>query len=150
MTASPTVAQRFFEDVAVGDEIAAQDYGPLTIEHTVRWAAMQENWARLHFDRQYVQQHSGLRTFIASGAYRQALLTRAITDWIGPRGWLHRLTVRQTAPTFEGDSMRFGGRVAEKSASADDPWLRCELEVTNQDGQTVITGQCTVTLPRKG
>lgn len=149
MTTSPAVAQRFYEDVVVGEEIPAQEFGPLTIEQTVRWAGLQENWARLHFDREYAQQRSGLRTFIASGAYRQALLTRAITDWIGPRGWLRKLTVRQTAPTFEGDSMRFSGRVVERSPPADDPWLRCELEGRNQDGQTILTGQCTVLLPSK-
>ncbi len=151
MSAASTAAtaQPWFEDVQVGDEMPTREFGPLTIMDTVRWAGFQENWARLHFDRDYVREHSGLRTFIASGAYRQALLVRALTDWIGARGWLRKMTVRQTSPTFEGDVMRFFGRVAEKSESASDPWLICDVVGENQDGQQIMTGRCTVTLPSR-
>ena len=142
-----TSAQPWFEDVQVGSEIPTREFGPLTIADTVRWAGFQENWARLHFDRDYVREHSGLRTFIASGAYRQALLLRAVTDWIGLRGWLRKVAVRQTGSTFEGDLMRFSGRVAEKSPSASDPWLVCELLGENQEGQQIMTGRCTIVLP---
>ena len=63
----------YFDDVAVGDAIPPRVYGPLTIVDTVRWAGLQENWQHLHYDRDHVRQHNGLKTFIASGAYRQAL-----------------------------------------------------------------------------
>ena len=92
----------YFDDVAVGDTIPPRDYGPLTIVDTVRWAGLQENWQHLHYDRDHVRQHNGLKTFIASGAYRQALLMRMLTDWIGPRGWLKKISVRHTYSTFEG------------------------------------------------
>ncbi|MPZ12875.1 MAG: hypothetical protein GEU73_00345 [Chloroflexi bacterium] len=144
-----TSAQPWFVDVQVGDQIPTREFGPLTILETVRWAGFQENWARLHFDRDYVREHSGLRTFIASGAYRQALLLRVVTDWIGTRGWLRKVNVRQTSPTYEGDLMRFSGRIVEKSESPADPWLVCELQGENQDGQQIMTGRCTVTLPTR-
>ena len=54
----------------------------------------------------HVREHNGLKTFIASGAYRQALLMRMLTDWIGPRGWLQKISLRHTYTTFEGDLMR--------------------------------------------
>ena len=83
---STTLGQSlYFEDVVVGDSIPPTQHGPLTIIDTVRWAGLQENSQQLHFDRDHVRQHNGLKTFIASGAYRQALLMRALTDWIGPR-----------------------------------------------------------------
>ena len=74
----------------------------MTIVDTVRWAGLQENWQHLHYDRDHVRQHNGLKTFIASGAYRQALLMRMLTDWIGPRGWLQKISIRHTYSTFEG------------------------------------------------
>jgi len=80
----------YFEEIEPGDSAPSRQYGPLTIVDTVRWAGLQENWQHLHFDRDHVQRHNGLRTFIASGAYRQALLMRMLTDWIGPRGMLRR------------------------------------------------------------
>ena len=137
----------YFEDVAVGDPVPAREYGPLTIVDTVRWAGLQENWQHLHYDRDHVREHNGLRTFIASGAYRQALLTRVLTDWIGPRGWLQKMSVRHTCSTFEGDMMRFGARISEKSKDPAEPWLVCDLHGTNQDDKQILTGRCILILP---
>ena len=74
----------YCDQVQIGDSIPPREHGPLTIVDTVRWAGLQENVQHLHFDRDHVRQHNGLPTFIASGAYRQALLIRMLTDWIGP------------------------------------------------------------------
>ena len=139
----------FFDDVAVGDAIPPREHGPLTIVDTVRWAGLQENWQHLHYDRDHVRQHNGLRTFIASGAYRQALLIRMLTDWVGPLGWLQKLSVRHTYSTFEGDMMRFSARIAEKSSDPSDPWVACDLEGTNQENKQILTGRCTLRLPSR-
>jgi acyl dehydratase len=141
--------QLYFEDVEVDDAMPVREYGPLTIMDTVRWAGVQENWGRLHFDRDHVRVHNGLPTFIASGDHRQALLAHTVTDWIGARGWMRTLSVRYTAPAFEGDLIRYGGRVVEKSGDASAPWIVCELEGSNQDGQRTLTGRCTIDLPRR-
>ena len=141
--------QAYFEDVEPGAELTAREYGPLTVIDTVRWAGLQENTQQLHYDRDWVREHAGLRTFIASGAYRQALLMRMLTDWLGPRGLLRKLSVRHTYSTFEGDMMRFAARAVEKSGDRGDPWIQCELEGTNQDERRILTGQCTLVLPRR-
>ena len=138
-----------FDDVAIGDSLPLREYGPLTIVDTVRWAGLQENWQHLHYDRDHVRQHNGLKTFIASGAYRQALLMRMLTDWTGPRGWLKKLSVRHTQSTFEGDMMRFSGRIVEKSTDPTDPWVICELYGTNQDDQQILSGRCTLILSKQ-
>lgn len=136
----------YFESISVGDCIPPREFGPLTIVDTVRWAGLQENWQHLHYDRDYVRQHNGLRTFIASGAYRQALLIRMLTDWIGPRGWLKKISVRHTYSTFEGDMMRFSAKVLEKSADLSANSVVCDLEGTNQDNRRILTGNCTFIL----
>ena len=144
------VLQRtFFDNVQTGDVLAVCEYGPLTIVDTVRWAGLQENWQHLHFDRDHVRQHNGLRTFIASGAYRQALLVRALTDWAGPLGMLRKLSVRHTYPTFEGDFMRFAGTVVEKSTDPADPWIACEIKGHNQEGRQILSAGCSLFLPRR-
>lgn len=139
-----------FAEITVGDVIPEATFGPLSIGDTVRWAGSQEIWERLHFDREYARGHSGQRTFIASGAYRQAMLARMLTDWIGPRGVLRKLRLRHTAPTLEGDLMRFCGRVVEKSPEAADPWLECELEGKNQRDERIVIGSCVVVLGTAG
>lgn len=142
-----TEQQIFFEDVRPDTELVTREYGPLTVIDTVRWAGLQENTQQLHYDRDWVREHAGLRTFIASGAYRQALLMRMLTDWAGPRGRLRRLSLRHTYSTFEGDAMRFAARAAEKSGDPANPWVRCEIEGMNQDRRRILVGQCTLVLP---
>lgn len=132
--------------VTIGEIVVEAQYGPLTIDDTVRWAASQEIWERLHFDREFAREHSGQRTFIASGAYRQAMLARMLTDWVGPHGTLRTMRVRHTAPTLEGDVMRFAAVCVEKSGDAADPWIACDVSGTNQDGVTIMTGHVTLRL----
>ena len=139
----------YFEDLNTGDPIPSREYAPLTIVDTVRWAGLQENTQHLHYDRDHVRQHNGLPTFIASGAYRQALLIRMLTDWIGPRGWLRKISVRHTYSTFEGDMMRFGGRILDKSTESSDSWITCDLDGRNQTDKQILTGHCTLILPRR-
>ncbi len=140
---------RYFEDTNIGDEIGAAEYGPITIIDTVRWAGVQENWEQVHWDREFAREHSKLRTFIASGSFRQALLARTLTDWIGPRGVLRKLKVRHTAPTYEGDLIRYSGRVVGKSSDAGDPWVACDLEGKNQNGDRIIVASCVLRLARR-
>jgi acyl dehydratase len=135
-------------DFKVGDEFVAAEFGPLTIADTVRWAGVQENVERLHFDREFARGNSRLRTFIASGGYRQALLARAVTDRIGPRGKLLKLRVRHTAPTFEGDILRYSARVTDTATRSDGIAIACEVEGKNQQEEQVLVGSCLVLLPR--
>ncbi len=139
--------QVFFEDVAEDQLLLTREFGPHTIVDAVRWAGLQENWQHLHYDRDHVREHNGLPGFIASGAYRQALLIRAITDWVGPRGGLRQLKVRHVASTFEGDLMRFAVRAARKETDSGQGLVRCEVEGRNQEDRQVLVGTCTLTLP---
>jgi acyl dehydratase len=141
-------SQLYFEDVQPGDALPIREYGPLTIVDTVRWAGLQENTARLHYDRDWARQR-GLTSFIASGQYRQALLMRMLTDWIGPRGVLRKLSLRHIYSTFEGDMMRYSGRVIEKSIDPEGPSIVCELEGKNQDERPILTGRCTLSLAQR-
>lgn len=148
MSAAPALEQRiYFEDVEIGMQMPGREHGPLTIADTVRWAGLQENWLPLHFDRDFARAHNGLRTFIASGSYREALLIRMITDWISPRGMLRKITLRQVASTYEGDMIRLSGRVLDRAPDTADPWVVCELAGQSQHGEEILRGRCTVVLP---
>jgi acyl dehydratase len=134
--------------LVVGAVIPAASYGPLTIIDTVRWAGVQENSEQLHWDREFARQHSKLRTFIASGAYRQALLARTLTDWIGPQGSLRKMRVRHVAPLFEGDTITYGGRIIAVTDGESELDLICEVEGHDQNGKRLLTGQCVLRLKR--
>lgn len=132
--------------MAAGTEVPEREYGPLTLLDTVRWAGVQENAEPLHWDREHARTRSGMKSFIASGGYRQALLARTLTDWIGPQGELRRMRVRHLAPTSEGDRMRFRGHVLQTSGTVAEPWVVCEVEGRDQDDRQILTGQCTLAL----
>lgn len=141
--------QIYFEDIELGTSLPRREFGPHTLVNGIRWAGIQEHPSPTHTDRDYVRKHRGLRTFIASGAHREAYLIRMLTDWVGPRGDLRKLSVRHTASTFEGDMMCYTGTVVEKSPSADDPWVVCEIDARNQNGEEIIRGQCTLMVPSR-
>ncbi len=140
---------KYFEDISIGDRIEEVGYGPLTIVDTVRWAGVQENSEKVHWDREFAREHSKLPTFIASGAYRQSLLARMLTDWAGPRGRLRKLSVRHTAPTLEGDMIYYSGEISEKSSTASDPWIACTVKGRNQDNKPILSGRCVLALPSR-
>jgi acyl dehydratase len=141
--------ETYFDDVQIGTKLPAREFGPHTLAHAVQWSGVQENLGLLHYDREHVREHSGLRTVIASGALRQSLLTTILTDWAGPRGRLRKMELRHTVSTFEGDTHRYAATVVEKSPDPAEPWVICQLEGRNQNDEVILTGRCTLTIPTR-
>lgn len=129
-------------EVKAGARMPVAEFGPLTIIDTVRWAGFQENWTRLHYDRNWVKDHARLPTFIASGEYRQALLLRALMLWAGPRGAITRFRIRHIAPTHEGDVMRFHAEVEQVIDADGFRFVECTVEGRNQNEKPIMTGEC--------
>ncbi len=129
-----------------GTELKSPEFGPLTITDTVRWAGVQENDERIHFDRDFARQNGRLKTFIMSGGHRQALLVRTLTDAIGPTGRLLSLSIQHRAPTYEGDMLYFFVRVTERTPLADGTKVSCEIVGKNQEDQSVLSGSCLLLL----
>lgn len=128
-------------DLKIGDELPVLVVGPFTLADFVRWAAYQENWLRMHYDKAYADRHAHLPNCLQSGHHRAALLARMITDWLGSEGRLRRFAVRHTAPVFLGDTVRCGGRVRGTSGTEDKRML-VELDIwaINQNAQVVSEG----------
>jgi acyl dehydratase len=141
------VEQRYFEDVAVGTEIPPREFGPHTLLSAVFWAAVQEKAGLLHLDRDYVREFRGAPSIVVSGQQRQSLLTRALMDWAGPRGFLRKMDCRHRTSTYEGDMHIFSAKVIEKSSDPESPWIVCEFDGRNQKGEQILRGTCTILLP---
>ena len=133
-----------------GLELPELSVGPFTLTDFVRWAAYQENWLRIHYDRDYAKQHLGVHDCIQSGHYRTALLIRMITDWLGADGDLTRLTVRHTAPVFPGDSVRCGGLIRATSAITGGTTVELEIWAAKMGGQVASEGAAGVEIRLSG
>ena len=141
--------QVYFEDVEVGTHVPEREYGPHNLVTAVFWAGVQGNPGLLHLDRDHARQFRRAKSIVASGALRQSYLTKTLTDWAGPRAFLRAMTVRHTASTYEGDMQRYSATVVEKSLDPEKPWIVCELDGQNQDGEQILRGRCTLLLPRR-
>jgi acyl dehydratase len=131
-------------DLDPGTELPGLDVGPFTLTDFVRWAAYQENWLRIHYDRAYATQHARGTDCIQSGHHRTALLTRMITDWLGTRGRLVRLAVRHTGPVFPGDSIRCRGRIRSSTPGGGETVVDLDISAVTTDARLVSEGTASV------
>jgi acyl dehydratase len=79
----------------------------------------------------------GLPGAIAHGMLSFGLLSRAVTDWLGDPGRLHRLGVRFSTMVRPGDVVTCNGAVAEVDEAAGTAILTVWVE--NQAGERVLS-----------
>ncbi|MGH2372903.1 MAG: MaoC/PaaZ C-terminal domain-containing protein [bacterium] len=134
-----------------GTTLPALHVGPFRLTDFVRWAAYQENWLRIHYDRTYARDHLHLMDCIQSGHFRTALIARMITDWLGDDGRLKRFAVRHTAPVSVGDLIRCEGRIrATPTRRAGETTVDLDIWAVKQDSQLVSEGTAVVEIYAQG
>jgi acyl dehydratase len=76
------------------------------------------------------------------------LITRMLTDWAYEVGAEHRrLETRWVQPVKPGDTIRPSGTLKGKLVTAKSRWVTIDVEVRNQGGETVATGEATLEFP---
>jgi hydroxyacyl-ACP dehydratase HTD2-like protein with hotdog domain len=143
-----TGEQVFYDDVGVGEQI-----GPLTVTadktQLFFFSAATYNGHRIHYDKQWAESE-GYDDVLVHGPLQAALLSRAITDWIGGGGRLVSFSVQNRATALPGEALTFGGVVSGKRISEDGAGL-VDLDIAGRRGDTVLMpGTATVQLPRRG
>ena len=82
-------AQLYYDDVEVGNEIPVL---VVTVDQTQMFffSAATYNGHRIHYDKDWATTVEGYDDVLVQGPLQSALLSRALTDWIGGRGRLVR------------------------------------------------------------
>jgi hydroxyacyl-ACP dehydratase HTD2-like protein with hotdog domain len=139
--------QLYFEDVSVGDEIptAVESVGEVQLFF---FSAATYNGHRIHYDLPYAQSE-GLPNLLVHGPLQAALMARTLTDWIGPAGRLVRFSVQNRGNAFPHQQIHFGGVVVEKRESEGRCLVDCEIGERNHQGELLMPGRATVSLPRR-
>jgi acyl dehydratase len=166
----------YWEDVQVGQDIPPIVRGPLTIGDMVCWqAAIGPSYraGRLgYLDLQkvphtavpnpitgwpvkYSQQHEdfhlasqrGMPGPFDNGVMRFAWVCPLLTNWMGDKGFLKRLSVQVRAPAIYGDTIWYRGTVTDKVRTAEHAVVKIRVTGTNQVGGTTTTGEAEVILP---
>jgi acyl dehydratase len=170
-------APRCWDDVAVGERLPTVCKGPLTVTSVIAfvqgWGSLYVRAHGLAFD--LFERHPALgipndfgspeppervhwdepfaRAVGVPGAYdygpeRVAWLGHLVTNWMGDKGEIRRLSAQVRRHNLIGDVTWCQGSVVSKDEGAGTVTL--ELRAINQRDEVTATGQAVVGLPRRG
>ena len=139
-----------YEAISPGDSFAGTPFD-VTRETIRAFAEGSLDFNPLHLDDDYMQGEFGKTRFkgvIMHGMSNFGLLSRMMTDWLGPRGGVQRrLETRWLAPVYPGDTITPGGRVKQKNATGKSRWMLFDVEMRNQEGRLIATGEAMAEFP---
>jgi 3-hydroxybutyryl-CoA dehydratase len=105
----------------------------------------------LHLDDSYMHGQFGKTKFkgvIMHGMTNFGLLTRMLTDWLGPRGGVHkRMETRWLAPVYPGDTLTPVAKVKQKNVTDKSRWMLIDVEMRNQKGDLIAAGEAMAEFP---
>ena len=139
--------QVFYEDLNNGDAIPSL---AITVTETQMFffSAATYNGHRIHYDKEWARDVEGYHNVLVQGPLQAALLSRALTDWIGGGGRLVAFSVQNRAIAYPGQELTFGGVVTGKRMSGIQACV--DLDVFCRRGDEVLMpGTATVALPRR-
>lgn len=142
--------QRYFDDVAAGEDLPRLTKGPLGEIHLFRWSAAMENWHRIHYDRRFAVEHDKLPDLLVNGSLKQQFLAQIVKDWAGREGWVWKLGFQFRAMNVVGETLHVWGKVKSTRRLQDYGLVFIDLGITNQDGKESTPGSATVALPLRG
>jgi hydroxyacyl-ACP dehydratase HTD2-like protein with hotdog domain len=139
--------QLCYEDVETGSTVT-----PLTVTVTETqmffFSAATYNGHRIHYDKDFARDVEGYDNVLVQGPLQAALLSRALTDWIGGDGRLVAFSAQNRAIAYPGQELTFGGVVTGKRLT--DGQALVDLDIFCRRGDDVLMpGTATVALPRR-
>lgn len=137
MSATSHERERVLDDCAVGDAIPPLER-EIDLPTLVRYAGASGDFNPIHYDPRFAKA-AGLDGVIGHGAFAMALVSSAVTGWVGDSGLLRRLSLRFASPYRLGDVLIVTGTVTDRRVDGDgvvsvDLDLRC----VNQEGTEVV------------
>ena len=136
--------QVYYEDVDTGDAIPLLT---VTVDETQLFffSAATYNGHRIHYDKEWARDREGYDDVLVQGPLQAALLSRALTDWIGGDGRLVAFSVQNRAVAHPGQALSFGGVVTEKRG---DGHVDLDIFCKRKD-DVLMPGTATVALPQR-
>lgn len=136
-----------YEDVETGAAIPSLT---VTVTETQMFffSAATYNGHRIHYDKDWARDVEGYDNVLVQGPLQAALLSRAVTDWIGGDGRLVAFSVQNRAIAYPGQQLTFSGVVTDKRFTGSEALV--DLDIFCRRGDDVLMpGTATVALPRR-
>ena len=140
--------QLYYQDVTVGDEVTPLVKEPTT-RQLVMWAGAVGDYMPIHYDKDFAQSR-GLSGVIVHGQLIGAFLGQLMTDWIGGRGALRKLSCSYKGMNYPGEAVTCKGKVTKKYVQDGEHCVECSLWAENPKGEKTATGMAIVILPARG
>jgi acyl dehydratase len=137
--------QRFFDDVAVGDELPplATTFTPRSL---VMFAGAALDFYEIHYDRDAALAQ-GLDGLLVHGALKNALLGRYLHEYVAPAGRILSFGCQYRGKDRPGEELVCRGHVVARREDAQ--VLQLAVHVENSDGVVTTPGEADVFLPRR-
>jgi len=137
----------FYEDLSEGAEIPALVKYPTTMQ-LVKYAAASGDFYQIHYDKDFALT-MGLPGIIVHGWLSLGFLAQMITDWIGERGELLKLSGSYRGMNKVHEDLFCKGKVTKKYTENGKNCARLEIWVENPQGDKTVTGNALVALPTR-
>ena len=138
--------QLVWDDVSEGLEIGPAVRRPSS-QQLVKYAGASGDYYQIHYDKDFAQS-TGLEDIILHGALKNAFLGTLVTDWMGSRGNLRKLSCQYRGMDIPGRPITARGVVTGKYEDDGEYMVDCEIWLENEEGQRTTTGRATVSLPK--
>lgn len=141
--------QRYFEEVDPGDEF--EEWWTAEPEHVFAYlgVGLPGMAEQGRFREEQAARALGLERPIVPGTMSTAVLTRLVTDWMGPHGTLHYIDVDFRRPVMHGDRLRVLALVTDVHEEAGRPTVKLDVYLENDRGERPLQGVAEVELPRR-
>lgn len=147
------LTQRYFEDVAVGDEFEQTQQPHLdNVLAYIKTSGVNSTDGR--FTDAEKARAIGLEKPIVPGPMSASMLTRHVTDWMGPLGRVISLDVSFRRPVQHDDLLRCVALVTDVNGEGDFEGtgtgaVHLDVTLENERGEKPVQGTAVVELPRR-
>ncbi|MFH1646389.1 MAG: MaoC/PaaZ C-terminal domain-containing protein [Chloroflexota bacterium] len=139
--------QVYYEDIEAGSEIPALVKCPTTMQ-LVKFAGASGDYYQIHYDKDFALAN-GLPGVIVHGWLTLSFLGQMLTDWLGGKGTLVKLSGSYRGMNLVHEDIICSGKVTKKYEEDGQHRARVEIWAENPRGEKTVTGTAVVTLPSR-
>lgn len=107
------------------------------------YSAITWNRHHIHYNKNAAISE-GLPDIVVQRGLIGNFFARLITDWIGERAELRKLSWKVIRSTFPGKKIILRGLIKQKVNTEDIRYINCELTALNENEETIASGDATV------
>ena len=145
------MSQPYFEDIDVGDEI--EDEWLATRAQVLEYIDLEPGGpsedAQGRFTDPVRAKKLGFERPIVPGALSMSVLTRLVTDWMGPDGHLESIDINFRRPVLQEDGLRTIGLIIDAEPAESGGRVRIDVYFENDRGERPLQGVAVVRLPSR-